>query len=65
MVMTCVIPIEDMQYVTTFHLAKCTIYHFSSVEAYLLWKCCWVLQFLWNNYDYELTDLWKINALNI
>ena len=45
-------------------LAPCTIYHFSLVEVYLLWKCCWVLQLLCNCCDIELTKIWAINVSN-
>ena len=55
--MTCVISIQIIQHVITFYLALCIIYHFCSVEACLLWKCCLGFTDVWNCCDIELTEI--------
>ena len=48
------------------YLAQCTIYHFSSVEAYLLWKCCSNAMGSFTTINMTL-ECWNmaINALNV
>ena len=62
MVMICVIPIQSIQHIITFHLAQCTIYYFSSVEAISPLKVLLGLQLPCN---IELTEIWAQNASNM
>ena len=60
LIMTNVIPIQCNAcnvYSHHSYLAQCTIYHFSSVEAFILWKCCWVtVQYMFQHLPNVLTD---------
>ena len=53
----------------SFPLQLCNIlsqfYHSSSVEAYLLWKCCLGLWWKLYGFSSNVTDLWAIKCQNV
>ena len=64
--MTCVIYIQNIQNIITFHLGLCAIYHFGSKEAISSLKVLFKLCVLSCNCCYiELTEIWAMNAWNV
>ena len=57
LVMTHAIPIQCNAFSYHNCLAQCIIYHFSSVEAYLLWKCCWVCSNIMGSFTITIMTL--------